>query len=64
MMAQRVGYERPEGFINKLSLKPEIIKPSREIGFQLGWNEENKLWKPYLLLELWWWQIQVGWLWE
>lgn len=31
-------------------------------GFGVGFNEPTKLWHPYLVLTLWHWVFQIGWL--
>jgi hypothetical protein len=31
-------------------------------GISIGWNEPDKLWKPFIAIHFWHWLLQIGWL--
>lgn len=35
-----------------------------EFGIHLMWNEPKRLWKPALVINLWRYSLQIGWLWD
>jgi hypothetical protein len=54
------------GGINTVSAAPVIgpLEHQPAFGFEIGWNEPRKLWKPYFALHFYVWNIQIGWLWD
>lgn len=43
-----------------ITFDKEIQQP--EFGLKIGWNEPKKLWKPYIVLYICRYTIQLGWL--
>lgn len=44
------------------SVHKEPIEYQPSFGLQIGWNEPKKLWKPYIIIDLWNVRIDTGWL--
>jgi hypothetical protein len=39
-----------------------VEKSQPGFGLSIFWNEPRKPWKPFIVMDIWHWHIQIGWL--
>jgi len=52
-----------ESMDNRMSFEPTTNEGQPEIGLLIAWNEPRKPWKPFIVISLWRWRVQIGFLW-
>lgn len=65
------GYDDPEmrrefGYLSNVDMKTkfdytsDLVQPG--FGIEISWNQPKFWWKLYLVVNVWHWRIQIGWL--